>query len=52
MKKIKRRLIIGVILVGLLLLFSNVLSKDLNRMNNSLKQENTQENTDNNIFFE
>lgn len=41
MKKLKRKLIGLIIIVALMLIFAGRLTKDLNRMNNNLKQQNS-----------
>lgn len=41
MKKIKRKLIIGIIIIVSIILFAGRLSSELNRMNNNIKKENT-----------
>ena len=41
MKKLKRKLIGLIIIVVLMLIFARSLTKDLNRMNNNLKQQNS-----------
>lgn len=41
MKKLKRKLIVLIIIIVLMLIFATTLTKDLNRMNNNLKQQNS-----------
>ena len=48
MKKLKRKLLIGIVILGLILLFASRLSDELTRMNNNLHKQNTiQENIKN-----
>lgn len=49
MKKLKRKLLIGIVILGLILLFAGRLSDELTRMNNNLYEQNQiQENIKNN----
>lgn len=41
MKKLKRKLLIGIVILGLILLFAGRLSDELTRMNNNLHKQNT-----------
>ena len=48
MKKLKRKLLIGIVRLGLILLFASRLSDELTRMNNNLYEQNQiQENIEN-----
>lgn len=48
MKKLKRKLLIGIVILGLILLFASRLSDELTRMNNNLYEQNKiQENIEN-----
>ena len=48
MKKLKRKILIAIAVLGLILLFAGRLSDELTRMNNNLHKQNTiQENIEN-----
>lgn len=51
MKKLKRKILIAIAVLGLILLFAGKLSDELTRMNNNLYEQNTiQENIENNNY--
>ncbi|CAM2079437.1 MAG: hypothetical protein NSGCLCUN01_03657 [uncultured Clostridium sp.] len=48
MKKLKRKILIVIVVIGLILLFAGKLSDELTRMNNNLYKQNTiEENIEN-----
>lgn len=52
MKKLKRKILIAIAVLGLILLFAGRLSDELTRMNNNLHKQNTiQENIKNQRFY-